>query len=127
MATVTKRALINTRLVLRDGFWKRKVIHVKHHVDDLIRSYDAAQQELEYAEKTLRENPSDMTSERFGQAVVKLLQVVFGPSSEEILEWYEGRYIEITADIYPFIQDEIVPKLQSAYKDKFSSRRAARK
>lgn len=127
MATIKKQALINTRLVLREGLFKRKVVHVKHHVDDLIRGYDEAQKELEYAEKTLRENPSDMTSERFGEAVVKLLQVVFGPSSDDILEWYEGRYIEMMADIYPFIQDEIVPKLQHTYNDKFSARRAARK
>lgn len=64
----------------------------------------------------------DATSERleqYGNAVVGVLQVVFGEEhTQKILAFYEGNYTEMFTEIYPFIAEVIIPKISEASKRK---------
>lgn len=53
--------------------------------------------------------------EQYGNAVVGVLQVVFGEdNAHKILAFYEGNYTEMFSQIYPFIAEVIIPKISEA-------------
>lgn len=57
--------------------------------------------------------------EKYGAAVVGLLQVVFGDkNTEKILQFYEGNYIEMFTEIYPFLTTVVVPKMNETSRRK---------
>lgn len=57
--------------------------------------------------------------EQYGNAVVGVLQVVFGEeNTKKILDFYEGNFTEMFTQIYPFISEVIIPKISEANKRK---------
>lgn len=50
--------------------------------------------------------------ETLGRAVVDLLEAVFGPEdAKTITSFYDGRYIEMSREVLPFIGQCIIPRL----------------
>lgn len=57
--------------------------------------------------------------EQYGNAVVGVLQVVFGEvNTQKILDFYEGNFTEMFTQIYPFIAEVVLPKISDAGKRK---------
>lgn len=57
--------------------------------------------------------------EQYGNAVVGVLQVVFGEeNAQKILDFYEGNFTEMFTQIYPFIAEVVLPKISDAGKRK---------
>lgn len=57
--------------------------------------------------------------EQYGNAVVGVLQVVFGEeNTQKILDFYEGNFTEMFTQIYPFIAEVVLPKISDASKRK---------
>ena len=49
--------------------------------------------------------------ERLGHAVVDILEAVFGKEdTQTILDFYDGRYIELTKEVIPFITTRVIPR-----------------
>lgn len=109
---IKKNNLIKEKLIIKNGL-KRLKINVVIHIDDIIRDYDKMQKELVEAETAIKESPTEINKEKYGKAVIDLLTVVFGEKDTcKLLKFYENRYIELLLDIFPFLQNNIVPKLQ---------------
>lgn len=53
--------------------------------------------------------------EAYGRAVIALFDVIFGEEdSRKIIAFYEDNYTEMLLDLFPFINDEIMPKVREA-------------
>lgn len=53
--------------------------------------------------------------EAYGKAVCALFDVIFGEEdSRRIIAFYEDNYTEMLLDLFPFINDEIMPKVREA-------------
>ena len=112
---IKSQPMIRERVVFRDG--RRKlVVRLNLYVDDLIESYDRAQAKLEYAEKMFKKDASELHAREYGEAAVALVQAVFGAEpAAAIFTFYNGRHIQMLADVYPFIQKKILPKLRNPF------------
>lgn len=85
-------------------------IPVDIYVDDVIRDYVRVTDQL----KTIGADP-----EKLGTAVIEMMRLVFGADgAQRILDLYQGRYMDMIGDIYPFIKDAVEPKLVRAMQDK---------
>ncbi len=70
-----------------------------------------AQLELE------KEPNSAKAADAYGEAVLALLSVIFGEDGcKKIVEFYGGRgaWSEMLVDLFPFINNEVLPKVQAA-------------
>ena len=102
------------------------LLHVSLDADDMVvkinRKYTALTKALaETTEiKGKAENPEEIQKsvEILGTAVVDLLEAVFGTEdTEKIIQFYEGRYIEMSQEVIPFITQCVIPKLIEMKKD----------
>ena len=114
--------LINEKLTLvyREGLFRRKklVIRVIGRVDDMVDAYNRAQKQLQDAENMVHKDASELNQKKYGDAVLALFRVCFGnEGTEKIVAFFEGRYIEMLAELYPFIEQKILPKLNNPYKE----------
>lgn len=110
---IKKTNMINEKLIIKDGTFKRLKINVKMHVDDVLSDYNSAQAKLKIAEEKIRKNPTEFSQKEYGEAVINIFNVVFGEKdTQRILKFYENRYAEMLIDIFPFVQDKILPNLQ---------------
>ena len=117
MRTIIKsKPMIRQEVVFRDGR-KRMKIRLNLYVDDILGAYLKAQERLEAAENLFMVDGSETTSTEYGEAAVALMQAVFGDAcAAAIIKFYEGKYIQMLADVYPFIQEKILPQLQDPFK-----------
>lgn len=102
------------------------LLHVSLDADDMVvkinRKYTALTKALAETTEIKRkaENPEEIQKsvEILGTAVVDLLEAVFGTEdTEKIIRFYEGRYIEMSQEVIPFITQHVIPKLIEMKKD----------
>ena len=102
------------------------LLHVSLDADDMVvkinRKYTALTKALAETTEIKRkaENPEEIQKsvEILGTAVVDLLEAVFGTEdTEKIIQFYEGRYIEMSQEVIPFITQCVIPKLIEMKKD----------
>ena len=91
-------------------------IDVDLNVDEMAGRLAKAQDTLAQAQNTARENPtSEEALEAYGNAIGSLFTVLFGEDNTvKILDFYEGNYSEMLLDIFPFINDVIMPAIRDA-------------
>ena len=91
-------------------------INVDLNVDEMAGRLAKAQDTLAQAQNTARENPtSEEALEAYGNAIGSLFTVLFGEDNTvKILDFYEGNYSEMLLDIFPFINDVIMPAIRDA-------------
>lgn len=52
--------------------------------------------------------------EKIGNAVTDILEAVFGQEdAKTIIDFYQGRYIEMCKEVVPFVTDIVVPQVRS--------------
>ena len=124
--------LINEKLVLtyNEGFFRRKklILRVIGRVDDMVNAYNRAQKQLQDAENMVRKDATELNQQKYGEAVLALFNVCFGAEgTEKIVDFFEGRYIEMLAELYPFIEEKILPKLNNPYKEAVERAKRMRK
>ena len=101
-------------------------LHVSLDADDMVakinRKYTALTRAL--AETTeIKRNTQDPDKvqgcvEALGRAVIDLLEAVFGEEdAKTVVEFYEGRYIEMSQEVLPFITQHATPRLTEMRKD----------
>lgn len=114
MAYQIKRNHVVEELQIEDE-GQTLTIKVDLNVDDVIGRYNAAGRELVEAEQKLRNaKTEDMESTMvtLGEAVTTLFRVVFGDDqAAQIIDFYNGRYMEMLADIAPFLNDVVAPRM----------------
>lgn len=91
------------------------VIDIDIDIDSIIERYFEKEKEIKEAEIALHVDNSDGALERYGMALMGLIEILFGKeNSETILKFYEGKYSEMITNIVPMIIEEIAPKLMQA-------------
>lgn len=66
------------------------------------------------AQNELKKNPKgEKALEAFGNALIGTLKVIFGDQqTTRLLAFYENNYTELLLDIFPFINDVIMPPIK---------------
>lgn len=113
-----------------------KVVHTLHvslDADDMTvrigRKYTALTKALAETTEAQRkaESAEDAVKniETLGRAVADLLEAVFGPEgTQTIISFYEGRYIEMSREVLPFVSQCIIPRLVDLRKENQKAMRA---
>lgn len=89
-------------------------INVDLNVDTIAARMNKAYEMLGMAQNQLQADNNPVNAETFGKAVIAVFEVVFGDDCKKILEFYENSYTEMLLDLFPFINDEIMPKIREA-------------
>ena len=113
-----KRSHIVEQLEIDDNGTKT-VLEVDISADAILREYNQAQyaiaQAQQAAQKAKDEKDMQAAEEAMGEAIIGLFKVVFGDQqTDQILQIYDNRALEMLGDIAPFIADVIAPKIQEA-------------
>ena len=127
MYEITRRSKVKEILAIKnaDGSVAFEV-PVEINVDTFVGRWNKARGALADAQKTASNDNSEANTQRFGEAVVALMRLVFGDDgAEKILDFYEKDYTEMLLDVFPFIADCIVPKVNAATKDRVTQLKKA--
>lgn len=115
--TVTRKNRIKEQLQLchADGT-VALVCDVDLNVDVIANRVSKAYETLAMAQNTLQESPRDARAmEAYGNAVIAVFDIIFGEeNTQKIVEFYENNWSEMLLGLFPFINNEIMPKIQEA-------------
>lgn len=91
-------------------------ITVDLNVDEIAARVSKSYETLGMAQNALQGDPhSEKLLEAYGNAVVAVFTVIFGEDGcNKILNFYENNYTEMLLDLFPFINDVIMPKIREA-------------
>ena len=104
----------------------KHTLHISLDADDMTvkinRKYVALTRALSETTEAKRkvETAEDLQGEfeTLGNAMVDLLQAVFGEENAKILlDFYEDSYIEISREVLPFISNVVIPRMIEIRKD----------
>lgn len=90
------------------------------NVDMIANRVSKAYETLGMAQLALQEAPNDGAAmEAYGNAVISVFNVIFGEENTlKIVEFYENNWTEMLLDLFPFINNEIMPKIREASADR---------
>ena len=91
-------------------------INVDLNVDVIAGRMNKAYEALGMAQNALKaDSASPVMLEQYGKAVMAVFEVVFGEDGcKRIVAFYENNYTEMLLDLFPFINNEIMPKIREA-------------
>lgn len=87
---------------------------------DTIKKYRQMQIRLMELEKKRKASPGDdETIAQIGQAVVDVFNLLFSTeNARKLLEFYRQDFTQMMAEVFPYIQNVILPKFQQAAKSR---------
>ncbi len=121
----SKKYVEDFELVDAEGNIKH-TLHISLDADDMTvkinRKYAALTRALSETTEAKRkaETAEDLQGvfETLGNAMVDLLQAVFGEENAKILlDFYEDSYIEMSREVLPFISNVVIPRMIEIRKD----------
>ena len=94
---------------------KKLVLHVYMNVDKILGRYLQVAGELAQAQRAVRAAQTDEKVEALGAAILNVFSVIFGDAqAKQLVDFYDGAYMEMLADVTPFINDVVAPKVNEA-------------
>lgn len=121
MYQITRKNRIKEQLQLchADGA-PALTIDVDLNVDEIAGRVNKAYEALAMAQNALQKNTnSPEAMDAYGKAVLAVFNVIFGEKdAAALLAFYEGNYTEMLLDVFPFINNEIMPKIREASADR---------
>lgn len=93
-----------------------ETIEVDLNVDEIGNRANKAFEMLGMAQLELQKNSdSAALQEAYGNAVLAVFNVIFGKDgTSKLIAFYEGNYTEMLLDMFPFINNEVMPKIRLA-------------
>lgn len=114
MYTLRQSALFSDEIELAKNDGTSEFITINLNITpDLIKEYRKLQlQYIDYQKKTA-ENPKDVVAiEKAGEVIVGILALLFGKeNAEKIIGFYSDDYIQMMINLYPYIENTLVPRL----------------
>lgn len=84
----------------------------------LLKNFRALQIKMIDLETNKNHLAEETAIEERGKCVVDMFVLLFGQqATEKILAFYEYNYVEMLTDIFPFIQEVIIPRLNMVAKE----------
>lgn len=120
MYQITRRNRIKETLQLcnADGTVAEE-LQVDLNVDVISARMNKAYELIGIAQTELEKETTPALLEAYGNAVIAVFDVVFGPEGrQKIVNFYEGNYTEMLLDLFPFINDEIMPQVRKASEER---------
>ena len=130
MYTITRKNRIKEQLqICHANGDVALTIDVDLNVDEIGARVNKAYETLGAAQIVLQKNQaSDEAMKAYGEAVLAVFNVIFGEENAcKLVEFYESNYSELLLDVFPFINDEIMPKIREASADRKAQLLAAAK
>lgn len=94
---------------------KELILHVDLSVDRILQQYAAAAKALSKAQESLRQGATEERIQKLGEAILGVFEVIFGvEQAKQLVDFYGSAYTEMLADVAPFINDVIAPKINEA-------------
>ena len=128
MYQVTRKSKISEQLQLchADGSVALD-INVEINVDTLGNKINKAYEIVGRAQNELKKDPhSEKLLDEYGAAVIALFEAIFGAkNAADILAFYDGNETEMLLDIFPFINEVILPMVRAASEARKEQLRAA--
>lgn len=95
-------------------------LDVDLNVDQIAGRVNKAYEVLGAAQTALQKNArSDESLEAYGKAVLAVFDVIFGEDgTKKLISFYDGNFNEMLLDVFPFINDEVMPKIRAASADR---------
>jgi hypothetical protein len=92
------------------------------------RAVAEAQQKLKQYQEQVKNADEDEaiegvaeSMELLGEAVISIFQLIFGnDGAQQIVKFYESRYLEMCLDIFPFINNVVQPAIEKRLQDQHS-------
>lgn len=98
-----------------DDNGKKLQLHVDLNVDTILRRYLQVAGELAKTQQAVRKGMTEEKVEALGVAILNVFSVIFGDDqAKQLVDFYDGAYTEMLADVAPFINDVIAPKVSEA-------------
>ncbi len=116
MYSIQKAPCFTDKLELRDEAGKSLVLDIRLQVTpQAAGQYRRLQVRLLDLQKAARENPGDPAIvEQIGQAVAEVLSLLLGTDNlQEMTQFYDGDYITMLSDVFPYIQQVIAPQFSA--------------
>ena len=91
------------------------VLHVDINVDQILQRYAAATKALTEAQQATQKGITEERVEALGKAIIGVFEVIFGTEqTEKLVDFYGESYTEMLADVAPFVNDVVAPKINEA-------------
>lgn len=95
-------------------------LSVDINVDEISGRLAQRQRQMQEAAARAQNAPdNDDAVKSYGEAVIAFFEVLFGEDgAKQLLAFYEDNYTEMLIDVFPFINEEILPKIAEASADR---------
>ena len=113
MYTITRNHVVEDLKLDDNG--KELILHVDINVDAVMQRYAAAAKALTEAQQATKAGLTEERVQKLGEAILGVFSVIFGEAqTQKLVEFYDGAYTEMLADVAPFINDVVAPKINEA-------------
>lgn len=115
MYQITRNRIVEDLKVTDAGTGEELVLHVDLSVDQIMQRYLQAAEAFTKARNNANKGLTEERVEKLGEAILNLFVVIFGQEqAQKLVDFYGESYTEMLADVVPFINDVVAPKINEA-------------
>ena len=115
MYQITRNHVVEDLKVTDAGTGEELVLHVDLSVDQVLQRYLQAAEAFAKARNNANKGLTEERVEKLGEAILNLFVVIFGQEqAQKLVDFYGESYTEMLADVVPFINEVVAPKINEA-------------
>lgn len=121
-----KKKLVDTLELKNEDGSTFAILNIDLDVDRIMAEYNRARNDVIRAQQKIKTDPQNPEIlNEYGQAIISVLDVLFGTeNTKKLLEFYENKYSELLEMIFPYISNEIEPRMREIVNDKVAKMKA---
>lgn len=121
-----KKKLVDTLELKNEDGSTFAILNIDLDVDRIMAEYNRARNDVIRAQQKIKTDPQNPEIlNEYGQAIISVLDVLFGTeNTKKLLEFYENKYSELLEMIFPYISNEIEPRMREIVNDKVEKMKA---
>lgn len=121
-----KKKLVDTLELKNEDGSTFAILNIDLDVDRIMTEYNRARNDVIRAQQKIKADPQNPEIlNEYGKAIVSVLDVLFGTeNTKKLLEFYENKYSELLEMIFPYISNEIEPRMREIVNDKVAKMKA---
>ena len=121
-----KKKLVDTLELKNEDGSTFAILNIDLDVDRVMAEYNRARNDVIRVQQKIKTDPQNPEIlNEYGQAIISVLDVLFGTeNTKKLLEFYENKYSELLEMIFPYISNEIEPRMREIVNDKVAKMKA---
>ena len=119
MYTLTQNQSFSDEIKLEKKDGTIEILEIKINLNpDLVQKYRSLQVQMIDLQSQYKNNPENpQIIENIGKVVVDIFSLLFGEeNTKKLLEFYDEDYTQMLSDLFPYIQNVLVPKITEVAK-----------